>query len=252
MNPMNKDFSVKAELAIRDLFKLAKAQNELQFAFSLSAEFRGLQGPGWNTAIEAHKAINDYNSILSGDIEPSIRARIALGFYCHLAEASGFYEVPKNMLRVVEGHPYSLCPFQHLVKAHKENGTRIAPNSNKVICDLVGHSESLGLHPLAEVFRDAFDGDLRNGYAHADYVIWDDGIRLPKRNGGGARIVGWPNFDSIFERGLDFFLTIDQVIDENVRSYNPEKQISARLSDEPEQTWNIHFDPESNTFSISG
>ena len=65
----------------------------------------------------------------------------------------------------------------------------IAPNANKVLGDLGGHSQELGFVEMAEVFRDVFDGDIRNGYAHADYVIWEDGSRSPKRNGGQPRKV---------------------------------------------------------------
>jgi hypothetical protein len=84
------------------------------------------------------------------------------------------------MLRIVEGQPYSMWPFQKLVEKHGKTGAVIAPNANKVLRDLAGHSASLGLSELAEVFRDAFESDIRNAYAHADYVIWKDGLRLRK------------------------------------------------------------------------
>ena len=104
-------------------------------------------------------------------------------FYCHLAEASGFYEIPKNMLRVAEGELYNLWPFQAMVERHRQTGAIIAPNSNKTLKDLAGHAQTLGLHELAEVFRDAFNANLRNGYAHADCIIWNDGTHLRKRKG---------------------------------------------------------------------
>ena len=44
--------------------------------------------------------------------------------------------------------------------------------------DLIGHASDLGLSELAEVLRDAFDPDVRNAVAHADYIIWSDGLRL--------------------------------------------------------------------------
>ncbi len=108
-----------------------------------------------------------------------MKCRVALSFYCHLAEASGFYEVPKNMLRIAGGESHVLWPFINLVQSHKQTGDRIAPNANKVLKDLTGHAKELGFDELAEVFRDAFDPDVRNGYAHADYIVWNDGLRLP-------------------------------------------------------------------------
>ena len=75
------------------------------------------------------------------------------------------------MLRVVGGQPYNLWPFQDLVETHRKTGAVIAPNANKVLRDPAGHAATLGLSELAEVFRDAFDPDIRNAYAHADYII---------------------------------------------------------------------------------
>ena len=175
-----------------------------------------------------------------------------LAFYSHLAEASGFYEVPKNMLRVADGKRYNVWPFQKLVEKHKLTGALIAPNANKVLRDLAGHSQELGFVELAEVFRDAFDGDIRNGYAHADYVIWEDGIRLPKRNGGQPRKVAWPEFNGLLERAINFFNLLNETVAAYRSSYNPAKQIRAQMRDEPEGVWTIYADRERKRFTISG
>lgn len=197
-------FFDKIERAFRSLFDSARQSNELHFAFALFPEMRGMQGPGWNTAEEANRAFDEYLSFID-NTEGPIRFRVALAFYCHVAEASGFYEVPKNMLRIASGEPFIAWPFSHLVDAHRLTGERIAPNANKVMRDLAGHAETVGLHELAEIFRDAFDSDIRNGYAHADYVLWVDGLRLRKRNGGHPRVVPWEEFTQIFNRGINVF-----------------------------------------------
>lgn len=249
----NEPFFEKIERAFRDLFERAKARHELHFAFSLNPEFRGEQGPGWSTADEAHRAFDEYLAFLKEGKFTSLKARVALAFYCHLAEASGYYEIPKNMLRVVGGQPYNLWPFQDLVEIHKKTGAVIAPNANKVLRDLAGHAATLGLSELAEVFRDAFDPDIRNAYAHADYVIWNDGLRLRKRNGGFPRKVSWPEFQSRFDRGVNLFHLLREIVNEYVASYHPAKRFRARMHDnEPELLWTIQFDPEKRTFAISG
>jgi hypothetical protein len=193
-------FYEKAKKSLQHLFELAKTKNELHFAFSLAAEFRGMQDLGWNTAMEAHVAFEEYMEFMKKNPDTGFNARVALAFYCHLAEASGFYEIPKNMLRVAGGQRYKAWPFEEIVEQHKKTGESIAPNANKVIRNLVGNATTLGLNDMEEVFRDAFDSDVRNGFSHADYVIWDDGIRLPKRNGGNKRIVSWPEFNALLER----------------------------------------------------
>jgi hypothetical protein len=247
----NERFFAKTEPAFRALFEKARAANELQFAFSLMPEFRGIQAPGWNTAVEAHRAFDEYLAFLNDGKLTPLKARVALAFYCHIAEASGFYEIPKNMLRVADGGFHNLWPFQELAEVHNRTGNIIAPNANKVIRDLAGHAESSGLHDLAEVFRDAFDADIRNGYAHADYVVWDDGIRLRKRNGGNPRLVGWPEFHLRFERGIKFFHTLRQLAGEYVRSYSPPKEIAGRYADGRTAKVAIGFDRQTGSFSIT-
>jgi hypothetical protein len=247
----NEAFFAKAETALRELFDKARTANELQFVFSLMPEFRGCQDAGWNTAIEAQRAFDEYLAFLNeGELTP-LKARVALSFYCHLSEASGFYEIPKNMLRVAGGGFYNPWPVQDLVEAHRRTGNVIAPNANKVLRDLAGHAETLLLHRLAEVFRDAFDPDLRNGYAHADYVLWDDGVRLRRRNGGNPKLVTWREFHHRFERGINFFNILRQLVEEYVRSYHPARQVGGRWVDGRPSHAVARFDPTSGSFSIT-
>ena len=247
---MNEEFYDKANAALRVLFAAAQRKNELHFALAMMPEMRGLQDPGWNTAQETVKAFDEYLEFLEGMEPGKMKCRVALSFYTHLSEASGYYEVPKNMLRVAEGLGHVLWPFSDLVQEHKLTGDEIAPNANKVLKDLAGHAKSLGFHDLAEVFRDAFDPDIRNGYAHGDYIVWTDGLRLPKRNGGRVRRIPWEEFNNAFERGINFFTILREVIDEFATTYEQPKTIRARLSDEPEAEWTIHRNKVRGTFGI--
>lgn len=247
----NEEFYEKTERAFRNLFDTARAKHELHFAMALMPEMRGMQDAGWNTAAETQHAFDEYLAFLEKQEEGRMKCRVALSFYCHIAEASGFYEVPKNMLRIAGGESHVLWPFMNLVQSHKQTGDRIAPNANKVLKNLAGHAKELGFDELAEIFRDAFDPDVRNGYAHADYIVWNDGLRLPKRNGGYARHIPWEEFNAIFERGINFFHTLRHVVGECVRSYDPPKTIKARLQNEPEMDWTIYCDPKTGAFGIT-
>lgn len=245
----NEEFFEKIEQAFRALFDAAQAKNELHFALALMPEMRGAQDAGWSTADEAHRAFDEYSEFVEKATGP-IRLRVALSFYCHVAEASGFYEVPKNMLRIAGGEGHQLWPFMHLVESHRITGDRIAPNANRVLKDLAGHAETLGFHELAEVFRDAFDGDVRNGYAHADYILWNDGLRLRKRNGGTPRRIPWDEFSAIFDRGVNLFHILRQLMAEYMNTYSQPKTIRARLSDEPEALWTIYRE-QNGAFGIT-
>lgn len=247
----NNEFYEKAERAFRNLFDAARGKHELHFAMALMPEMRGMRDAGWNTAAETQHAFDEYLEFLEAMKDGRMKYRVALSFYCHIAEASGFYEVPKNMLRIAGGQSHVLSPFMDLVQAHKQTGDRIAPNANKVLKDLAGHAKTLGFDELSEIFRDAFDPDVRNGYAHADYIVWNDGLRLPKRNGGYAKKIAWEEFNAIFERGINFFHILRNVVGEYVQSYNPPKTIKARLQNEPEKDCTIYCDPQTGVFGIT-
>ena len=251
LKEQNDAFYEKADKGLRELFGAARSRHELHFAMALMPEMRGMQNDGWNTAHEAQYVFHEYLVFLGQMEDGRMKSRIALGFYCHLAEASGFYEVPKNMLRISEGKSHILWPFVDLVQEHRQTGKRIAPNANKVLRDLAGHAKTLGFDSLAEVFRDAFNPDVRNAYAHADYVIWTDGLRLPMRNGGYAKRISWEEFTLIFERGINFFNILQELISECTKSYDPPRTVHTSLQDEPPVDWTIYCDPESGSFGIT-
>ena len=96
LNAAQANFHDRCRSSWIELFDVAKDKEELQFALALSPEFRGMQDPGWSTAEEASRALDQYLDLLVS-LEPApARTRIALSLYSHLSEASGLYEVPKK------------------------------------------------------------------------------------------------------------------------------------------------------------
>ena len=234
-----------------ELFDAAKSKDELQFALALNPEFRGMQDSGWSTTEESWRALGEYLALLENLENTPLKVRIALSLYSHPSEASGLYEVPKNMMRIASGEDYNLWPFQHLVGRHKLAGAAISPNANKVMKDLLGHADELELENVMALILDTFDFALRNGYAHADYIIWNDGIRLRKRNGGHPSIVPFEEFESKLNKSIEFFQTLKASIGQAMRSYSPPKRIDGRLNkDEPIMPAIIGFDETTGSFSI--
>ena len=118
--------------------------------------------------------------------------------------------------------------------------------------DLIGHASELGLTELAAVFGEAFDPDVRNAVAHADYIIWSDGLRLRRRNGGSPRVIPWDEFGTVMERGLNLFDFIRRLADEYAHGYDPPKTIRSRLvPQEPENNYTIYFDPKTRAFGFT-
>ncbi len=143
--------------AFQELFQAARAREEVQFAMALNPEMRGMQDAGWSTARESMLAIDEYLAVIKGLPQDRMRVRTALSLYSHLSEASGFYEVPKNLLRIASGEDYNFWPFQHLVERHRASGAVIAPNANKIMKDLLGHAAELKFSHFQEViFRPGY------------------------------------------------------------------------------------------------
>jgi hypothetical protein len=249
----NEGFYEKTASAFRDLCERAKTAHELHFAMALMPEFRGSQDAGWSTALEAVRAYDQLTALVKSiSREDEVRARVILAFYNQVAEGSGFYEIPKKLLLTIEGRGNNIWPFQSLVERHRKTGEVMAPNANKIMKDLIGHASDLGLNELAEVFRDAFDPDVRNAVAHADYIVWEDGLRLRRRNGGHPRVIPWDEFDALMCRGLNLFAIIRQVVEEYVESYDPPKTIRSRMNkNEPEEDYTIYLDRETGAFGFT-
>jgi hypothetical protein len=190
-----------------------------------------MQDAGWNSAIEAHRTLADYQELLKlTPPDTTLRVRIGLSLYAHLSEAAGFYEVPKNMMRIASGEDYNLWPFMPLVVKHASSGERIAPNATKVMKDLLGHATSLGLDDFKDLVLETFDFDVRNGYAHADYVIWDDGLRLPKRNGGQPKVVPFNDLGLRVNKSIYLFSALTETIEQSMKAYQIPKRTKGRMN----------------------
>ena len=248
----NQAFFEKAERVLRDLFDRAKAAHELHFAMALMPEFRGEQDAGWSTADESVRAYDEFAELVRSLPKTPARVRVVLAFYMHVAEGAGFYELPKKLLLTIEGRGNNMWPFQNLVERHRASGEIIAPNANQIMKDLIGHASELGLTELAEVFRDAFDPGVRNAVAHADYIIWPDGLRLRRRNGGWPREIPWKDFTSLADRGLNLFAFIRHLSDEYVHSYETPKTIRSRMkNNEPLTDYTIYYQPVTGAFGFT-
>ena len=92
---------------------------------------------------------------------------------------------------------------------------------------------------------------MRNSYSHADYIVWVDSIRFGVRL-GPLRELSYPEFTALFERGMNFFEILRQIVHECVVSFQTPKVIRAQLADEPEGDWTIAYDAEKGTFLVSG
>ncbi len=237
MSECEDEFFDVAERSLRDLFDKAKSINEVQFVLSLCPEFRGVQDPGWCAWEETSRAFEEYLEFIENEKQAPFKTRVILGFYCHLAEASGFYECPKNLLRLVGGECYRMWPFLELNRSHGATGKKIAPNANRVFRDLIGHAAALGLKDLAGVFESAFDPRIRNAYSHADYILWKDGFRIRNQACGRPEVISWNEFEKKIRRGVNFYHLIKELIKEYLGAYREAVDFYGCIGNDGHKCW---------------
>jgi hypothetical protein len=211
------------------LFGFARARDEIDFAMSLAPEFRGSQDAGWNTAEEAQYAFKEGLDILNQRCDRAAIRNLLYRYLC-ISEASGLYEIIRNQIGIIGSDIYKLWPFQDIVERHAPSGKIKAPNANRIFRELSQRAEEVGLTQLSGALAEVFDDDLRNAIAHADFIIWEDGIRLRKRNGGHPYKLSWAQMNRIVRRGFCFVDLLNQYVDEAIRSYKDSKEIVGRGS----------------------
>lgn len=247
------EYLVELNTHLSHLYSFARRINELDFAASLGGEFRGAQDAGWATTITANQVFEELVVLFNRKQPTSVaQLRVILMLYCQLAEAGGFYETIKNLIGVVTLKPYLLWPFKDLVRVRKGPNRVIGPNANATFRDLATAAKVIGLSRLSSLLELAFRDDIRNGVSHADYVIWNDGLRLRKRNGGHTQLLSYEEVNDALTRGVGFFQILREYNSVSVRSFNPAKTIVGRLSANFPMPWTLFFDSDKGSFKISG
>lgn len=226
--------------------------SELDFAGSLNGEFRGAQDAGWSTTITAEQVFEELNERLAaGPVESLADMRIVLLLYSQLSEAGGVYECLKNMLGIVENVPYNLRPFRDLVRVRQNPNRVIGPNANATFRDLAIHARRIGMSGLSSALENVFRDDVRNGMYHSDYILWNDGLRLRRRNGGNVTRIEYAEVVDFVNIGLAFFQILQTLRKSAVQSFDPPREIIGRFSANPPMPWTVRYNSETGGFSIS-
>ncbi|TIX85905.1 MAG: hypothetical protein E5V21_02505 [Mesorhizobium sp.] len=253
MVPQEQQYLIDLATEFSRLYAFARQMNEMDFVASLGGEFRGMQDAGWSTTITAAEVRGELGEYLSLARPLTHKEyRVLLLLYSQLAEAGGVYESIKNVMGVITAVPYNLWPFQKLVRVRKQPSAVIGPNANKTFRDLADSAKAIGMTRLATLLAGAFRDDIRNGVAHADYIIWSDGLRLRRRNGGSVYVVPHEEVLAAVVRGIAFFDILQDHNSTAMSFYNPPKAIVGKFSGNPPMPWTVHADPVKGTFSISG
>ena len=82
-------------------------------------------------------------------------------------------------------------------------------------------------------------------------MVWNDGIRINLRL-GLPRLIPYSDFAVSFERGINFFHLLHQLVGHYITSYAPPKKVVGVLADGQVREWTIAYDAEKRSFGVSG
>jgi len=173
-----------------------------------------------------------------------------LCLYMQMSEAGGVYEGLRSMMTIAKLKPYSMWPFHDLVQRRGNPRRVIGPNANAMFKALATEARDIGMNRLSTLLELAFRDDIRNAIAHADYILWDDGLRLPQRNGGFGNVISHEQMVEAVRIGLLFFELLHMAKAEIATSFRPAREIYGRFSSNPPMAWRCEL-AEDGTYSIS-
>jgi hypothetical protein len=233
------------------LFAYARSINEIDTAAALSGEFRGAQDAGWSTVQTAYEVFGELKALGNKGApltRPELRQVLCL--YAQLSEAGGVYEGLLNTMQVAQLKAYNLWPFQGMVRVRQQPRAVIGPNANAMFRRLAEVATAIGMTGLARLLEIAFRDDIRNGMAHADYILGPDGLRLRRRNGGQPVVVSHQQMQDALQIALFFFELLQSVQQATAETFRPARTIIGRFSENPPMPWTIEL-TEDGMFSIS-
>lgn len=224
------------------LFSFARKINEIDTFAALFLESRGAQDPGWNTTATAFEVFSEMQELAFKGVPLSkSEVRQLLCLYAQLAEAGGVYEGLLNTMQVAQLKPYSQWPFHDLVRVRQRNRAVIGPNANAMFRRLAEVATSIGMSGLAGLLEITFRDDIRNGIAHADYILANEGLRLRRRNGGQAQLVAYADIVNAVQISLFFFDFLHACRQRVAESFRPARTIVGRFSSSPPMPYTVEL-----------
>lgn len=205
-----------------DLFQRAKNQDEFAYVFALLGVNSGIEDVGWQPINETWGITQDILSIANTPLRTHTQVRLLLLLYSQITESNYMYHVLYNMLLCIEKEtPPKVFNFLD----QYNNGV---PPSVKVkvkkICD---KAVALNETQLSKGLDSIFDSSLRNAIAHADFILFENKLRL-KHKGTEIREMSLNEVVQLINEALEFFQEFFQVLHEHKMSYEDGYTITDR------------------------
>jgi hypothetical protein len=89
-----------------------------------------------------------------------------------------------------------------------------------------------------------------HAYAHADYVIWNDGIRICGKHLSDKRIVSFSEFQALVNQGAKFIVLLRSLGAKYVTHYSTPRVIEGSLARIPGHKTLVSYCSETGEFTI--
>jgi len=210
------------------LFSLAQERDELQFLFSLF-RVRGVQDAGWDpyeTTLRAIPALLDLHRSASN---AEAADHLALWIYGHIVEASEPYELLANLIDVAAGGHFNVASH------FPPRRGRVPLSPGQKIQILRKKAVSAALPCVITPLQEVWNRDLRNAIFHADYALYQGGVRtlIPAQKYSRDDVM------VIVNRAIAYHGALAALFSLSIESYDEPKVIpnSRHFSGDPELQW---------------
>ncbi|MDD5005336.1 MAG: hypothetical protein PHS93_02385 [Candidatus Omnitrophica bacterium] len=226
-------FEKRVEETLDCLFNAARKENEFAYIFSLLGINSGMEDAGWQPITETYSLMRDFVAIANAPFHKHTKARLLLLCYTQITEANYLYHVIYNMLLSIENEiSPKVFSFLDLYK----NG--IPPSVKSKVNIICEKSEKLGYQRIKDLLENIFDYGIRNAISHADYIIYNDELRL-KHKGLDIKKIKLDDVFDLVQRTIIFFEVFFKVSDAHKKSYSEGYVISNRKNKKGQNLANI-------------
>ena len=209
-------------------FSLAKERDELQFLFTLF-RVRGFQDAGWDPYETSLRAIPALVDLYRNTDNVEAADHLALWVYGHIVEASEPYELLANLVDVANGGHFNAG--SHFPP--KRGRRPWSPGEKAEL--LRSRASAAGLSGVVAPLEEIWDRDLRNAIFHADYVLYEGGVRTLNP----AKSYSREEMMTIVNRAIAYHAALAALFSLSIESYDEPKVIpnSPHFSADPGLQW---------------
>lgn len=209
-----------------------KAQKKSDFEFILTLlNIQGARDVGWNPFETTQDIFETFNKLKTKIKYNDEQLHLFLVLHGLILEASNFYDLLYNLLKVISGDRYSAFCFPD-IKLGQGSKTRPMSVSEKII-KIQTLAKKLGLDENIKLLKDIFDKDLRNAIFHSDYCLYGEELRIQKP----AKVYQVSDVMKLINKTIAYYETLEKLVEYHRASYTESRVIDAhpKFSNDPDE-----------------